>query len=222
MSEARRIKLMVLWYRATEEHLEPKPDSVLGLAFSAMCWRDLQRERPDWRDAYRKLDLSEPGIFELCSDAILGIPNWHDLLMESLSDPKKVLPKALMELKKLVESGGEDANFKHRLKIAARFEERQWKAHQEQDHAFFRQYSKALKVPDDELGPLLFLDIHNLILVAWKDLGGLRLTGDEPTKHQIKRWVEQFQKNRGELALFDDRTWKRAWEDPFIAALFRG
>jgi hypothetical protein len=221
MSQARRLKLIVLWYRATDEHLEPKADSVPGLAFSAMIWRDLQREHPDWRDAYRDLDRSEPGMVELYSEVILGIPNWQSLLDESFKDPGKVLPKPLMELKRLLVSGGEDVNFKHRLKIAGTFEERQFKAHLEQDHAFFRQYSKALKVPDDELGPQLSWDIHNRILLAWKELGGLSLTDAEPTKHQIKRRVEQVQKERGELPLYDPKTWKRAWEDPFIAALFR-
>ena len=83
---------------------------------------------------------------------------------------------------------------------------------------FFRDLSEALKLSDEEIA--VHLDTTGAVLLAWKELGGL--SGQRPTRHQIRRWVEARMKEAGELPLISDRQWQRIWEDPFVAALLRG
>ena len=84
--------------------------------------------------------------------------------------------------------------------------------------AFCRNLSDALRLPDPEI--IRIHDTTAAVILAWKELGGL--SGNRPTKKQLRGWVEARLREAGELPLLSEREWRRIWQDPFIAALLRG
>jgi hypothetical protein len=217
-------KRKVLWERAAEELLWPEPDSRGDLAFEAQNLRYLEQNHPDWRETYKKMDQHKPDAVAVIEEMVLNYPNWPKLLIGLLIGRTEGVPDCIKQFKSCWEEGQHaDPELDASIKSAAAFEERKKKAELEKDYAFFRRYSEALHIPDDEIvTKLMTFKLPGLVLAAWRDLGGFDFLSATPTKAGIKSWVETKQKEMGELQFYSDRHWKDTWEDPFISAVFRG
>jgi len=193
-----------LWDRAAEEHLRYKSHSYLDLADSAKIWRELEKNNSDWRELWKEAEQHIKRMVQLSGP---------DRIEESKREINRKLEKGLS-----YEDIGNELMFQNRLKVAAAFEERYKRAFREKDHAFIRRLAKAHRLQDDKIS--LTPRAPGLVLVAWRELGGLDFSGTRPTKRKIRLWVENCYK-KGGLPPLADKTWDRVWEDQFIAALFR-
>jgi hypothetical protein len=185
-----------VWDRAAEEHLTHIPDSDIDLATREKVWRDLERSHPDWRELWKEAEQDIQRLVQLKTEP------------ELLEESKRQIEKLHAEGVDIVEH----LEFQNRLKIAAALDQRINKARLEKDHIFLRRFAKAVSLPDGVARQPR--TAKGFVLVAWCELGGLNFNGPFPTEHKIRLWVDARKK-------FDDKTWDRTWEDPFIAALLR-
>jgi hypothetical protein len=184
------------WDRAAEEHLTHVPDSDIDLATREKVWRELERSHPDWRELWKKAERDIQRLVQLKTEP------------ERIEETGRIFERMRAEGVDIVE----ELKFQNRLKIAAALDQRINKARLEQDHIFLRRFAKAVSLPDGVTRQPR--TAKGFVLVAWCELGGLKFNGPFPTKHRIRLWVDTRKS-------FDDKTWDRTWEDPFIAALLR-
>jgi hypothetical protein len=184
------------WDRAAQEHLAHIPDSDIDLATREKVWRDLERSHPDWRELWKEAERDIQRLVQLNSES------------ERIEESERQIEKLRAEGIDVVEH----LKFKNLLKIAAALDERIKNARREKDHVFLRRFAKAVSLPDGVARQPR--SAKGFVLVAWSELGGLNFNGPFPTKRKIRLWVDARKK-------YDDKTWDRTWEDPFIAALLR-
>lgn len=194
-----------LWDRAAKEHLQPIPDSDIDLARREKVWRDLERSHPDWRELWKEAERDIQRLRQLKSES------------ERLEESKRQIESKLAEGLTYEEIGNQ-LLFQNRLKVAAALDERIKKARLAKDHVFIRRFAKALTLPDDI--SRLPRSAKGFVLMAWAELGGLKFGGSLPTKAGLRHWVEICRK-KDRLPPYNQKTWDRTWEDPFIAAFLR-
>src|SRR6202035_272287 len=156
--------------------LKLPPDRLLELALEFENWRDLERRLPRWRELWRGPGQSQPGqIEEVIKRLVAEGLSWLDIK--------------------------ETLQFQDRMDRAAAFEEQRQKASLENDHGFLAQWAKAGKILEDG-GVIIDTTAAGLVVLAWRELGGLALFRKSPTRQTIERWVEDRQH-------FSVRTWQR-------------
>lgn len=186
------IKRKALWDKAAEKHLKLPPDGVMDLAIRFQNWRDLESRYPNWRE-------------KLWRGPNQGSPERVEKVIERL----EAEGLSWLDIKECLQ-------FQDRMDDAAAFDERKRKAELGNDHVFLSQWAEAGKMLEG--GFSIKTKAAGLVLLAWRELGGLALFHKSPTQGMIKEWIEDRLKKRG-LPKFSLRTWQRTWADPQIKAL---
>jgi hypothetical protein len=184
----KNLKRKALWSKAAEYHLKLPPDSIAELAIQYANWSDLERNRPEWRDLLRGYEQNTPEAIRVYIESRFaeGL-SWLDVR--------------------------DDLRLQGHLKQTAVFDQQLSKALREFDSRFLSKLAKASQMVEEGRASI-DTTAGGLVLLAWRELGGLTLFHKSPTRQMIEQWVKKRHKSG-----FSVRTWQRTWANRRIKAL---